>query len=67
LGYTKEQIANLRGMPYGVKSLEKKQNELIQKFFPDGNNGISINATRLVVRAFELRILDINDLHADED
>jgi DNA-binding NarL/FixJ family response regulator len=66
LGYTKEQIANLRGMPYGVKSLEKKQNELIQKFFPDGNNGISINATRLVVRAFELRILDINDLHADD-
>ena len=24
LGYTKEQITNLRGMPFGVKSLEKK-------------------------------------------
>ena len=31
LGYTKEQITNLRGMPFGVKSLEKRQNELIQK------------------------------------
>ena len=28
LGYTKEQITNLRGMPFGVKSLEKRQNEL---------------------------------------
>lgn len=37
LGYTKEQIAGLRGMPFGVKSLEKRQNELIQKLFPDGN------------------------------
>lgn len=34
LGYTKEQITNLRGMPFGVKSLEKRQNELIQKLFP---------------------------------
>ena len=31
LGYTKEQITNLRGMPFGVKSLEKRQNELVQK------------------------------------
>ena len=30
LGYTKEQITNLRGMPFGVKSLEKRQNELVQ-------------------------------------
>lgn len=29
LGYTKEQITNLRGMPFGVKSLEKRQSELI--------------------------------------
>ena len=50
LGYTKEQITNLRGMPFGVKSLEKRQNELVQKLFPDGNNGMSVNATRLVVR-----------------
>ncbi len=40
LGYTKEQITNLRGMPFGVKSLEKRQNELIQKLFPNGNGGV---------------------------
>ena len=34
LGYTKEQITALRGMPFGVKSLEKRQSELIQKLFP---------------------------------
>lgn len=66
LGYTKEQITNLRGMPFGVKSLEKRQNELIQKLFPNGNGGININATRLVVRAIELNILDIENLHPDE-
>lgn len=66
LGFTKEQITNLRGMPFGVKSLEKRQNELIQKLFPDGNMGIGINATRLVVRALELRIIDIDNLHPDE-
>ena len=62
-----EQITNLRGMPFGVKSLEKRQNELVQKLFPDGNNGMSVNATRLVVRACELRIIDIDNLHADEE
>ena len=67
LGYTKEQITNLRGMPFGVKSLEKRQNELVQKLFPDGNNGMSVNATRLVVRACELRIIDIDNLQADEE
>lgn len=67
LGYTKEQITNLRGMPFGVKSLEKRQNELIQKLFPDGNGGMGVNATRLVVRALELRILDIDNLHPDEE
>lgn len=66
LGYTKEQITNLRGMPFGVKSLEKRQSELIQKLFPDGNQGGGINATRLVVRAIELRILDIDNLQPDE-
>lgn len=66
LGYTKEQIAKLRGMPFGVKSLEKRQNELIQKLFPEGNNGIGINATRLVVKALELRILDLDNLQPDE-
>ena len=67
LGYTKEQITNLRGMPFGVKSLEKRQNELVQKLFPNGNGGIGVNATRLVVRALELRILDIDNLHPDEE
>lgn len=67
LGYTKEQITNLRGMPFGVKSLEKRQNELIQKLFPSGNFGVGINATRLVTRACELRIIDVDNLMPDED
>ena len=64
LGYTKEQITQLHGMPFGVKSLEKRQNELIQKLFPDGK---SVNATRLVVRAMELHILDLDNLEPDEE
>ena len=67
LGYTKEQITNLRGMPFGVKSLEKRQNELVQKLFPEGNGGAGVNATRLVVRAIELRILDIDNLQPDDE
>ena len=65
LGYTKEQITGLRGMPFGVKSLEKRQNELVQKLFPGG--GRSVNATRLGVRALELRIIDIDNLYPDEE
>ena len=35
LGYTKEMITNLKGMPFGVKSIEKRQNELINRLlFP---------------------------------
>ena len=67
LGFTKDQISNLRGMPFGVKSLEKRQNELVQKLFPNGNGGLGVNATRLVVRALELRILDLDNLEADEE
>jgi DNA-binding NarL/FixJ family response regulator len=67
LGYTKEQIMNLRGMPFGVKSLEKRQNELVQKLFPDGNGKVGINATRLAVRALELRILDVDNLLPDDE
>ncbi len=67
LGYTKDQIAQLRGMPFGVKSLEKRQNELAQKLFPDGNRGMGINATRLAVRALELRIIDIDNLEPDDE
>lgn len=67
LGYTKEQISNLKAMPFGVKSLEKRQNELVQKLFPGGNGGVGVNATRLVVKALELRILDIDNLVPDEE
>ena len=67
LGYTKEQITNLRGMPFGVKSLEKRQNELVRKLFPEGKAGMSVNATRLAVRALELRIIDIDNLTPDEE
>ncbi len=65
LGYTKEQITGLRGMPFGVKSLEKRQNELIQKLFPNTSGGV--NATRLVVRAIELHILDPETLTPDPE
>lgn len=67
LGYTKEQITNLRGIPFGVKSLEKRQNELIQRLFLNGNGGVGINATRLVTRAIELHILDIENIEPDEE
>ena len=67
LGYTKEQITTLRGMPFGVKSLEKRQVELVQKLFPEGRGKQSINALRLVTRAFQLHILDIDNLEPDEE
>jgi DNA-binding NarL/FixJ family response regulator len=66
LGYTKEQITGLRGMPFGVKSLEKRQADLIQKLFPNGHKQ-SVNALRLVTRAFQLHILDPQNLEADEE
>jgi DNA-binding NarL/FixJ family response regulator len=65
LGYTKDQITQLRGMPFGVKSLEKRQNELIKKLFPESVG--NVNATRLVVRAIELHIIDIDNLVADDE
>lgn len=67
LGYTKEQITALRGMPFGVKSLEKRQGELVQKLFPENRGKVSINATRLVTRAFQLHILSPENLEADEE
>lgn len=66
LGYTKDMIASLKGMPFGVKSLEKRQNELVNRLFPGSERG-NINATRLVVRALELGILDLNKLEADDE
>ena len=66
LGYTKDMIANLKGMPFGVKSLEKRQNELVGRLFP-ASERVGVNATRLVVRALELRILDIDNLEPDDE
>jgi hypothetical protein len=54
-------------MPFGVKSLEKRQMELTQKLFPGGNGKQSVNAVRLVTRAFQLHILDPENLFADEE
>jgi DNA-binding NarL/FixJ family response regulator len=67
LGYTKDQIATLKGMPFGVKSLEKRQAELVNKLFPEGHGDYSVNAVRLVSRAFQLHILDIDNLEPDEE
>ena len=66
LGYTKEMITNLKAMPFGVKSIEKRQNELVNRLFrPEERTGV--NACRLVTRAFELRILDIDNLEPDDE
>lgn len=66
LGYTKDMITNLKGMPFGVKSIEKRQNELIGRLFSaDERSGV--NACRLVTRALELRIIDIDNLEPDEE
>lgn len=66
LGYTKDQITKLRAMPFGVKSLEKRQNDLVNRLF-DEDERQGVNATRLAVRALELRILDIDSIEADEE
>ena len=66
LGYTKEMISGLRRMPFGAKSLEKRQADLISRLFPESER-TGINATRLVTKAFQLHILDINHLQPDED
>ena len=66
LGYTKDMIAQLKGMPFGTKSLEKRQVELINRLFPEGER-MGVNATRLVVRALQLHILDIDNLEPDDE
>ena len=58
-------IASLKTMPFGVKSLEKRQADLISRLFPESEQR-GINVTRLVVRAIELHIIDIDNLEADE-
>ena len=67
LGYTKEMIANLKGMPFSTKTLEKRQNELINRLFTDEERRIGVNATRLIVRALEMRILTLDNLQPDEE
>lgn len=65
LGYTKEMIANLKDMPFSVKSLEKRQTDLVSRLFtPSEQKGV--NVTRLVVRAIELHLIDAENLEADE-
>ncbi len=65
LGYTKDMIAQLRDMPFGTKSLEKRQTELISRLFPE-NERTGVNATRLVVKALQLHILDLDNLYPDD-
>jgi hypothetical protein len=52
-------------MPFGVKSLEKRQNDLVSRLFPGDRSGV--NATRLVVRALQLNIIDLNNLEPDDE
>lgn len=66
LGYTKDMIAQLQRMPFGVKSLEKRQVELVNRLFTDKER-VGVNATRLVVRALQLHILDLENLRPDEE
>lgn len=66
LGYTKDMIAQLKGMPFGTKSLEKRQVDLINRLFTE-NERTGVNATRLAVRALQLHILDIDNLNPDEE
>jgi len=66
LGYTKEMITQLKGMPFGTKSLEKRQTELINRLFPEGERN-GVNATRLAVRALQLHILDLESLQPDDE
>ena len=64
LGYTKDMIASLKTMPFGAKSLEKRQAELINRLFPERERQ-GVNATRLVTRALQLHIIDLENLKAD--
>ena len=66
LGYTKDMIANLKGMPFGAKSLEKRQADLINRLFT-GSERTGVNATRLVTKALQLHIIDLDNLKPDEE
>ena len=66
LGYTKDMIAQLKGMPFSPKSLEKRQTELVNRLFAE-NERSGVNATRLAVRALQLRLIDIDHLEPDDE
>ena len=53
-------------MPFGVKAIEKRQNDLISRLFRSDER-VGVNACRLVSRAFEFHILDVDNLEADEE
>ena len=65
LGYTKDMIAKLKGMPFGVKSLEKRQNDLVMRLF--GESARNVNVVRLVTKAIQEGLIDINNLYPDEE
>lgn len=67
LGYTKEMITNLKGMPFSTKTLEKRQNDLTNRLFTDEERRLGVNATRLIVRALEKRILTLDNLQPDNE
>lgn len=66
LGYTKDMIANLHTMPFSPKSLEKRQTDLISRLFTADEQRGAVNVTRLVVRAIELHIINVENLIPDE-
>ena len=59
-------IASLKGMPFGVKSLEKRQVDLINRLFTQSERQ-GVNATRLVVKALQLHIIDLDTLKPDDE
>ncbi|MBQ8050989.1 MAG: response regulator transcription factor [Bacteroidaceae bacterium] len=66
LGYTKDMIAQLKGMPFSPKSLEKRQTELVNRLFSEHERN-GVNATRLAVRALQLHLIDIDNLEPDDE
>ena len=66
LGYTKEQISCMKTMPFGTKSLERRQTDLINRLFPEQERP-GVNAIRLVSKAFQLHILNVDTLVPDEE
>jgi hypothetical protein len=47
--------------------VEKRQNDLVNRLFSDSERLNGVNATRLVTKAIELRIIDIDNLEPDDE